>query len=491
MSKLLIVDDQSDVRNTLAGLLRDEGHTVYAASNEGEALGFVTQESLDFALIDVRLHGGDEDDESGISLAMAFRRLAPQVRVVMLTQYVKTEQIVRTIRYHGVVDFIEKTPDVGDQILKTIAEASKEPQSLHFQPSPDQTSLSLLLANDCSLVARARGHYVYSSHTSEVLKINLDPYVRKTEIAKRDSANRRFQVQDIGQDLWQDLFAGHPEVSRAFLEARVASPSLSLVFESSRELLSLPLEFMRLDQPSEYLVLEHPVSRFICDAMPKREAISPKLLARAKKLRVLIIASNTKPSIPGVDYEAQVLYDYLRRQDYIPVDVTFIPTEHATYENVRIKLRDAEYDIIHYAGHGQYAAGSPEESSLYFWSQDNKQGSIIPMKAAELKMWLAQSETRLVYLSCCDSTAAGSSSALLDDDFLGLADAVIQAGVPSAVGFRWPVSDIGAPQLTQIFYRSLLEQGSLEIALWRARRELAAPDRNDMTWLSPILIHQE
>jgi CHAT domain-containing protein len=111
------------------------------------------------------------------------------------------------------------------------------------------------------------------------------------------------------------------------------------------------------------------------------------------------------------------------------------------------------------------------------------------MKAAELKILLDRSEARFVYLSSCYGTAMGNERALLDDDFLGLADAVAQAGVPSVLGFRWPVSDAGAPKLALAFYRSLLEQGSPEIALWSARCELAV-NRNDTTWLSPILIHQ-
>jgi CHAT domain-containing protein len=78
----------------------------------------------------------------------------------------------------------------------------------------------------------------------------------------------------------------------------------------------------------------------------------------------------------------------------------------------------------------------------------------------------------------------------MDDDFLGIADAVVQAGVPSTLGFRWPVSDVGAPKLAKAFYGSLLRQGSPEIALWKARRELAGLGRDDPTWLSPILIHQ-
>jgi len=111
------------------------------------------------------------------------------------------------------------------------------------------------------------------------------------------------------------------------------------------------------------------------------------------------------------------------------------------------------------------------------------------MTAAELKMLLGQSEVRLVYLSCCYGTATGASQTSLDDDFLGLADAVAQAGVPSVLGFRWPVSDDGARRLALAFYKSLLEQGSPEIALWNARCELAI-NRNDTTWLSPVLIHQ-
>ncbi|MBN1873937.1 MAG: CHAT domain-containing protein [Anaerolineae bacterium] len=491
MSKILIVDDQPDVRDTLSGLLEDEGYTVCTASNEGEALGYVTQESFDFALIDVRLHGEAEDDESGLSLAMAFRLLNPQIRVIMLTQYVKTAQIVRAIRYQGVVDFIEKTPDVGQQILTTIREASKESQSLCFQASGDRTHLSLLLANACPLILRSRGHYVHSSHTSKILNVDLAPYIRKTDRVRCEVPDRRFQIEEMGQGLWRDIFMDHPEVSRAFLEARVASQSLSLVFETSREFLGLPLEFMRLDHPSEYLVLEHPVSRFICDALPRREAISPKMLARLKKLRVLIIASNTRPSISGVDRETQNLYYFLQGQEYIPVDVTYIPTEQATCQRVRMELHDAKYDIVHYAGHGRYDTTSPEESSLYFWSREDKKGHVVPMKAAELKLLLARSEVSLVYLSCCDATEVGDSGDLLDDDFLGLADAVIQAGVPSTLGFRWPVSDVGAPRLTRVFYHSLLEQGSPEIALWKARCEVAALDRNDMTWLSPILVHQE
>ncbi|MBM3149843.1 MAG: CHAT domain-containing protein, partial [Chloroflexi bacterium] len=311
------------------------------------------------------------------------------------------------------------------------------------------------------------------------------------DIAKNDLVNLRFQVKEIGLALWRDIFVEHPEAGRAYLEARTKSQSLSLLFEAPREFLRLPLEFIYLDTPPEYLVLEHPVSRFACGATPKRGVFSPQVLALAQKLRILIIASNTRPPIDGVDAEVQALSSYLKKQDIIPVEVTMLTTKQATYERIREELRKPNYDVIHYAGHGSFDAVSPENSSLHFWAGRNKQGDVVPMKATELKMLLGQSEARLVYLSSCYGTATGDKAALLDDDFLGLADAVAQAGVPSVVGFRWPVADDGARRLALAFYQSFLEQGSPEFALWSARCELAALNRDDPTWLSPILIYQE
>ena len=79
---------------------------------------------------------------------------------------------------------------------------------------------------------------------------------------------------------------------------------------------------------------------------------------------------------------------------------------------------------------------------------------------------------------------------LLDDDFLGIADSLVQASVPAVLGYRWPVSDSGATTLALAFYKSLAKQGQIDTALLDARCKVAAQDRDDITWLSPILIMQ-
>jgi CHAT domain-containing protein len=73
---------------------------------------------------------------------------------------------------------------------------------------------------------------------------------------------------------------------------------------------------------------------------------------------------------------------------------------------------------------------------------------------------------------------------------LGLADGLVHAGVPGVLGFRWLVLDEGARALALAFYGSLARQGQVDTALLEARCEVAARDRDDITWLSPILIVQ-
>ena len=87
MARILVVDDQPDWQTTLRGLLVDEGYEVTTAGDEARALSAAVQTSFELAIIDVRLHGDDEDDDSGLSLALALKKLAPQMKVILLTGF--------------------------------------------------------------------------------------------------------------------------------------------------------------------------------------------------------------------------------------------------------------------------------------------------------------------------------------------------------------------------------------------------------------------
>lgn len=489
MSNILLVDDTPDVRTTLGGMLSEAGHSVQTADSESEALEAISRFHFEFALIDVRLHGEDEKDESGMTLALALRQLRPQLRIILLTAFVRSKQIVRAVRYYGIVHFFDKgDPNCAAQILDTITSTQEDTKSPAWN---ETTHLSLALTNEQHTYARAAGQHVLSTRSNRQLQLKVARYAARADNSLRDLERFRVDAAALGDELWREVIEDHPEIKETYRETVVGDQRLTLLFETPRELLQLPLEFMRSNRPADYLVLQHPVARLVLDTVPKRPALSPTVLATTnptQRLNMLLIASNTKPPIPGVENEVRILTNFVAR-NYPWISTRVLATEEATYSVVQRALSSTEYDIIHYAGHGCYDSQSPEESSLFFWSERNQRGTVIALTAAEMKLLLSQSHARLVYLSCCQGTQSSSESNLVRDDFLGLADAVVQAGIPTVIGYRCPVRDDSAPKLAQAFYESLFENGRPEVALWRARVKLAT-NRNDPTWLSPILIHQ-
>jgi len=60
--KLLVVDDDEIILNTLASFLEDEGFVIYPCSNAEQALEIVSKEIVDAGIIDIRLPGMDGDE---------------------------------------------------------------------------------------------------------------------------------------------------------------------------------------------------------------------------------------------------------------------------------------------------------------------------------------------------------------------------------------------------------------------------------------------
>ena len=503
MYKILVVDNEKDVLATLVGIPKDEGHDVVGVLNERDAIEALNNEKFHIAFVDVRLQGDNADDISGIGLAAILRSMSPETLTFLMSGYPLGEPYLRIIHYVTEAVLLEKR-DIDSMMLTAIAQAEQLSavkdktaitpsvdigKGLAIESRLDFTRLAISLAPHQPAFARSYGKHVAAVRTAGALELRLERYARRVTNARRDPNNLRFEVKDIGKDLWRDVISDHPEIQTTFTAARSKSSLLSLLFEGPREYMRLPIEFAHMSGPDDYLILRHPVARFINGAETTRSPINREFFQQKPKLKALLVASNTEPNIPGVDREIERLDRFFQAQKQFPVETTVIPTEEATIARIRNELRNQEYDLIHYAGHGWFEVSSPEDSTLSFWRKPDKKGGVDHMKATEFRR-LSDSNVRLVYLSSCWGAAVGTEKDLLDDDFLGLADVIAQAGVPTILGYRWPVSDARAPQLAEAFYEALLEDGRPDVALWRARRELAAMDPNDLTWLSPILIHQ-
>ena len=95
--KLLIVDDELSVRDSLAKWFTEEGYEVATAENANEALTRVAEQTFEVALVDIKMRGTD-----GIELQRRLHELDPELIVIMMTGYASVETAV-TARTKAIV----------------------------------------------------------------------------------------------------------------------------------------------------------------------------------------------------------------------------------------------------------------------------------------------------------------------------------------------------------------------------------------------------
>jgi len=132
---ILVVDDEPQIRETVSGLLQDEGFEVLTAP-EGEAAAKTVREELpDLVLLDVALPGKD-----GLEILKDLKDQYPTLPVIMISAFGSVENAVRATRL-GAYDFIEKPPH-ADKILLSVRNAlemarlSEENRRLRQQAAP-------------------------------------------------------------------------------------------------------------------------------------------------------------------------------------------------------------------------------------------------------------------------------------------------------------------------------------------------------------------
>jgi DNA-binding NtrC family response regulator len=114
--KVLVVDDQKNMRATTAIVLRQAGHVVEEAEDGAAAVQRLQQETFDVVLTDLRMPSVD-----GMEVLRAAQRLAPETQVIVMTAYGTIESAVDAIR-EGAYDFLAK-PFKEDELLLRVSKA--------------------------------------------------------------------------------------------------------------------------------------------------------------------------------------------------------------------------------------------------------------------------------------------------------------------------------------------------------------------------------
>jgi two-component system nitrogen regulation response regulator NtrX len=117
---ILVVDDELDIRELVAGVLEDEGYQTRLAADSDAALEAIATRRPSLALLDVWLQGSRLD---GLELLDEIKRRDPSLPVLVISGHGSLDTAVAAIR-KGAVDFIEK-PFEAERLLLMVARATE------------------------------------------------------------------------------------------------------------------------------------------------------------------------------------------------------------------------------------------------------------------------------------------------------------------------------------------------------------------------------
>ncbi len=119
--EILIVDDEDDIRELIAGILEDEGFETRQAANSADAFRAITARQPSLIILDVWLRDSEHD---GLQMLEIIRRDNPSQQVVMISGHGTVDMAVSATKM-GAYDFISK-PFKTDVLLHTVGRAVEE-----------------------------------------------------------------------------------------------------------------------------------------------------------------------------------------------------------------------------------------------------------------------------------------------------------------------------------------------------------------------------
>ena len=117
-AEILIIDDNTDIREILNDLIIDAGYSTRLAANYNQALSEIDKKLPDVAIIDVKLDKGDND---GIELLNHIKSKSTNIPVIIISGHANIEMAIKSLK-SGAFEFIQKPFD-KDRLLNFVRRA--------------------------------------------------------------------------------------------------------------------------------------------------------------------------------------------------------------------------------------------------------------------------------------------------------------------------------------------------------------------------------
>ena len=145
-NEVLLVDDNSDIRQLISGILREKGYVVRAAANYDQALIEINKKLPDVAVIDVKLDKGDND---GIELLVHIKKIDEDVPVTMISGHANVQMAVDSLKL-GAFEFIQK-PFSTERLLNFINRAVE-----NIELKKEKRALESKLFNSYDIIGKSQ-----------------------------------------------------------------------------------------------------------------------------------------------------------------------------------------------------------------------------------------------------------------------------------------------------------------------------------------------
>lgn len=284
------------------------------------------------------------------------------------------------------------------------------------------------------------------------------------------------KVKDFGSRLFDTVFQGKVrENLSSSLGVGGNNPlRLRLCFEDAAyELASLPWEYLYDTLHDGFLGLstETPIIRYL--EIPQ----SIKPLTLESPLEILIVAIDSDhPGYAKLQVEKElenlktILAD-LENQGLIRLSVL----KNASKDDLHDELRKHGCHILHFIGHGDFNAVNGEAVLLF------KDGE---MSNDDLRTLVrnTRDKLRVVVLNSCKGARSTKH-----DPFVGMAQSVMQAGIPAVVAMQFAITDDAAIGFSRKFYQCIADHTPIDVALAEARVALKLKNQPLTEWGTPVL----
>jgi sugar lactone lactonase YvrE len=314
--------------------------------------------------------------------------------------------------------------------------------------------------------------------------LELENFILKMGQARRASGRGAdspewVAAREFGTKLFGAVFQGdvYTCLGASLAEAQTRQQGLRLLLRLPPELTHLPWEYLYNPVWNQFFSLSSDTS------LVRYLELSPPLLPLVVKppLRLLVVISSPGDYDPlNVEREWDDLWMTLQ-----PLvargSVVVERLENASLPALQRQLRGGAYHILHFIGYSIF--DRQKQNGLLLFSDEHGRGQ--PLSGQDLGTVLRDHNSlRLIVLNACKGAHAGHNN-----PFAGVANSLMQMGLPAVIAMQFGISDSSAILFNQEFYTTLADGHGVDAALGSARKSIFA-SRGGVEWGAPVLFNR-